>query len=46
MLVYNEAFRETNFGLASSMAVIGGLILIVLGAVMLRVSRSRQGSLS
>jgi ABC-type sugar transport system permease subunit len=46
VLVYNEAFRETNFGLASSMAVIGGLILIVLGAVMLRVSRSRQGSLS
>jgi ABC-type sugar transport system permease subunit len=46
VLVYQEAFRETNFGLASSMAVIGGLILVVLGAVMLRVSRSRQGALT
>jgi ABC-type sugar transport system permease subunit len=46
VLVYQEAFRETNFGLASSMAVIGGVILVALGAVMLRVSRSRQGTLT
>lgn len=42
VLVYQEAFRETNFGLASSMAVVGGAILVILGAIMLRVSRSRQ----
>ena len=43
VLVYRQAFEETNFGPASSMAVIGGVILVVLGSVMLRLSQSRQG---
>jgi raffinose/stachyose/melibiose transport system permease protein len=46
VLVYEEAFRQSDFGLASSMAVIGGAILVVLGIVVLRVSRTRQGALA
>lgn len=42
VIVYQQAFRETNFGLASSMAVIGGAVLVALGIVMLRISQSRQ----
>jgi raffinose/stachyose/melibiose transport system permease protein len=44
VLVYEEAFRQSDFGLASSMAVIGGAILVVLGVVVLRISRTRQGA--
>ena len=40
--VYKQAFQETNFGGASAMAVVGGAILIVVGAIGLRLSRSRQ----
>lgn len=40
--VYRQAFELTNFGLASAMAVIGGAVLMVLGVVGLRLSRSRQ----
>lgn len=42
VLVYKQAFQLTDFGLASAMAVMGGAILVVLGFVMLRASRSRQ----
>jgi raffinose/stachyose/melibiose transport system permease protein len=42
VLVYKQAFQLTDFGLASSMAVVGGVILVLLGFVMLRVSRTRQ----
>ena len=42
VMVYKEAFQETNFGPASAMAVIGGAILVLLGVVMLRLSRSQQ----
>lgn len=40
--VYKQAFQQTNFGLASAMAVIGGAILVVVGIVSLRFSQSRQ----
>jgi raffinose/stachyose/melibiose transport system permease protein len=40
--VYRQAFQLTNFGLASAMAVIGGGVLVVIGAISLRFSRSRQ----
>ncbi len=42
VLVYKEAFQDLNFGLASSMAVVGGLILMIVGIVSLRVGQSRQ----
>lgn len=40
--VYRQAFEQTNFGLASAMAVVGGAILMAIGAVALRLSRSKQ----
>jgi ABC-type sugar transport system permease subunit len=40
VLVYDYAFHETQFGPAGAMAVVGGLILVALGFVMLRLSRS------
>ena len=46
VLVYEEAFRQSDFGLASSMAVIGGAILVVLGIAVLRMSQTRQGALA
>jgi raffinose/stachyose/melibiose transport system permease protein len=42
VLVYKEAFQQVNFGLASAMAVMGGFILIVVGLISIRLSRSRQ----
>jgi ABC-type sugar transport system permease subunit len=42
--VYKEAFQQTEFGPASAMAVMGGLILIVVGAIGLRLSQSKQGA--
>ncbi|MCU1529896.1 MAG: sugar transporter permease [Frondihabitans sp.] len=42
VLVYKEAFQQVNFGLASAMAVMGGAILIVVGLVSIRLSRSKQ----
>jgi ABC-type sugar transport system permease subunit len=42
VLVYKEAFQDLNFGLASSMAVVGGVILMIVGIVSLRVGQSRQ----
>ena len=42
VMVYKQAFQLTNFGLASAMAVMGGIILVVLGLFGLRMSRSRQ----
>ena len=43
LLIYKEAFGLSNYGLASAMAVMSGLILLVIGAISLRLSRSRQG---
>lgn len=42
ILVYKQAFQQTNFGLASAMAVIGGIILIVIGAISLKIGQSKQ----
>jgi ABC-type sugar transport system permease subunit len=42
IIVYKQAFQETNFGLASAMAVVSGVILIVIGIVALRISRNAQ----
>jgi ABC-type sugar transport system permease subunit len=42
LLIYKEAFGLSNYGLASAMAVMSGLILLVIGAISLRLSRSRQ----
>jgi multiple sugar transport system permease protein/sn-glycerol 3-phosphate transport system permease protein/raffinose/stachyose/melibiose transport system permease protein len=42
VLVYKQAFQMTDFGLASAMAVMGGVILIIVGLFSLRLSRSRQ----
>ncbi|MCU1584224.1 MAG: sugar transporter permease [Microbacteriaceae bacterium] len=44
LLIYKQAFSLSNYGLASAMAVISGVILIVIGLVSLRFSRSRQGA--
>lgn len=42
VLVYKLAFQELSFGPASAIAVMGGAILIVIGLISLRLSRSRQ----
>ena len=39
IFVYKEAFQQTDFGVASAIAVVGGLILILVGVVALRISR-------
>jgi ABC-type sugar transport system permease subunit len=42
VLVYKEAFQQTDFGLASAMAVMGGILLIIVGLLGIRLSRSKQ----
>jgi ABC-type sugar transport system permease subunit len=42
--VYKLAFQQTEFGSAAAMAVVGGLILIVVGALGLKLSQSKQGT--
>jgi ABC-type sugar transport system permease subunit len=42
ILVYRQAFGLANYGLASAMAAISGVILMVIGLISLRLSRSRQ----
>jgi ABC-type sugar transport system permease subunit len=42
VLIYKEAFQQTNYGLASAMAVMGGVLLVIIGLVSIRLSRSRQ----
>lgn len=42
VLIYKEAFQQTDYGLASAMAITGGLILVIVGVVSLRFSQSRQ----
>jgi raffinose/stachyose/melibiose transport system permease protein len=42
VLVYRDAFQNLDFGLASSMAVVGGVILMIIGIVSLKVGQSRQ----
>jgi ABC-type sugar transport system permease subunit len=43
VLVYRQGFQLTNFGLASAMSVMGGIVLTLVGIFALRLSRSRQG---
>lgn len=42
ILVYKEAFQFGNFGPAAAMSVMGGLILLVIGFVSLRLQRSAE----
>jgi raffinose/stachyose/melibiose transport system permease protein len=42
LLIYKEAFTFGSFGLASAMAVTSGVVLMIIGVVSLRFSRSRQ----
>ncbi len=42
VIVYREAFQQVNFGSASAMAVMGSVILVVLGLIAMRLSRSQQ----
>jgi ABC-type sugar transport system permease subunit len=42
VVVYKEGFQLVNFGLASAMAVLGSIVLIVVGLISLRLSRSQQ----
>jgi ABC-type sugar transport system permease subunit len=39
VLVYRQAFQFGDYGAAAATAVVGGAVLLVIGAVMLRVSR-------
>ncbi|MEA5117992.1 MAG: sugar ABC transporter permease, partial [Propionicimonas sp.] len=43
VLVYRTAFQQIDFGLGSAMAVMGGVILTLVGVAALRLSASRQG---
>ena len=42
VLVYKQAFQFTQFGPATALAVVGGVILIALGLIGIRASQSRQ----
>ncbi|GLI26656.1 bicyclomycin resistance protein [Agromyces rhizosphaerae] len=42
VLVYREAFQQLNFGMASAVAIMGGIILIAVGMFAMRLSRSKQ----
>ena len=42
ILIYTEAFRFSRFGVASALALLSGIVLVVLGALALRFSRSTQ----
>jgi ABC-type sugar transport system permease subunit len=42
VLIYNQAFQQTNFGIGSAMAVMGGILLIAVGLFSIRLSRSKQ----
>lgn len=42
ILVYRQAFSFANYGFGSAIAVIGGVVLLVVGLVSLRISRSKQ----
>jgi ABC-type sugar transport system permease subunit len=44
VLIYLKAFQFTEYGAASAMAVLSGVVLFVLGLVGLRMSRSEQGA--
>ena len=44
ILVYQQAFQLNNFGIANAMAIVGGVVLLVLGVVGLRFARSKQRS--
>ncbi len=44
IFVYKQAFSFGDFGGASAMAIVSGLILMAIGLVSLRISRSRQGA--
>ena len=42
VLVYRQAFQQLDYGLASAMAVMGGVLLIVVALIGLRFTRSQQ----
>lgn len=42
VLVYREAFQQLHYGLASAMAVMGGVVLIAVALIGLRFTRSTQ----
>jgi ABC-type sugar transport system permease subunit len=44
IFIYKQAFNFGDFGGASAMAVVSGVILMVIGLISLRLSRSRQGA--
>jgi raffinose/stachyose/melibiose transport system permease protein len=44
ILVYRQAFSLGNYGLASAMAALSGVILLVIGLISLRLSRSSQAA--
>jgi ABC-type sugar transport system permease subunit len=43
VLIYEKAFQFSEYGMASAMAVLSGVVLFLLGLVGLRMSRSAQG---
>jgi raffinose/stachyose/melibiose transport system permease protein len=42
VLVYREAFQQLDYGPASAMAILGGLVLLGIGIASVRLNRSRQ----
>lgn len=42
VLVYREAFEQLNYGPASAMAILGGIVLLGVGIASVRLNRSRQ----
>ncbi len=42
VVVYKEAFQFTHFGPATALAVVGGVFLLSVGLIALRIGRTRQ----
>jgi raffinose/stachyose/melibiose transport system permease protein len=42
VLVYREAFQQLDYGPASAMAILGGIVLLGVGIASVRLNRSRQ----
>ena len=42
VLIYRQAFQQVNYGLGSAMAVMGGILLIIVGLISIKLSGSRQ----
>jgi len=41
VFIYNAAFKFTEYGVASAMAIISGVVLLIVGAIGLRLSRAK-----